>query len=68
MSTNTWKDVIQLFNTHRAAVNQDSSETQNVASSLDAVLKDPTVANVQALQRCIGMADKDDKAAQDGIL
>lgn len=63
-----WQKTIQLFKKNRSFVDADSPETKSVASSLDAVLKNPTVANVQALQRCIGMAANDDQTAQDGIL
>lgn len=63
-----WNNAIQLFQSNRALVEGNSPQTSSVATSLDAVLKKPTVQNVQELQRCIGMTEQDNKTAQDGIL
>jgi len=68
MGTTAWKNAMKLFDANRSAVTQNSAQTNNVATALDVVKKSPTPENVQALQRCIGMAAEDVKTAQDGIL
>ena len=68
MKTKEWKNAVDLFKQNRTAVVSKNANTQSVANALEKVITDSSVANVQDLQRCIGMAAKDDMRSQDGIL
>ena len=67
-ATKNWKDMIKEFNQYKALIQNYSPETNAVAQALEKVIKNPSVENVQLLQRCIAMDASDNKRGQDGIL
>lgn len=64
--TTEWKNAVEKWNellkTHENHINAE------VRDIIQKAIDNPTVANVQKLQQCIGMEAKDGATGQDGIL
>jgi hypothetical protein len=62
MRSGEWTALVKLFDESQSYLDNDFIATFQLAQ------EDPNIANVQELQRWIGMASKDQKTGQDGIL
>ncbi|MBP9811911.1 hypothetical protein KBC86_00905 [Candidatus Gracilibacteria bacterium] len=58
-----WKEVVKLYNE-----NKELLEKSKFSDAFEAMLRNPSIAGVQHIQRWIGMEEKDNETAQDGIL